>query len=238
MARKNKINTKLELLHIALHLFMVKGYTNTSVSDICNEIGVSKGIVAFHFHTKEHLLAELIHMLCDFQWKMMEREAEEGKSSLVAYLLELATMASVCDENPVAKDLYVSAYIHPMSLQIIRKNDTRKARNVFSEYCKDWQENDYREAENIVSGIEYSMFMKENTETLSLEQRIASSLDGVMKIYELPKEIRQKKIEKVMSMNYSEIGRNILQEFTKYVEERSMQELMKANKKPKGDVSK
>ena len=40
----------------------------------------------------------------------MEKETTGGKSSLLAYLLELATMASVCDENSVAKDFYISAY--------------------------------------------------------------------------------------------------------------------------------
>ena len=72
-------------------------------------------ILAFHFHTKEHLLAELVKEFCEFQWQMIEQEVADGKSSLLAYLLELATMASICAENPVAKDFHVSSYEVGMS---------------------------------------------------------------------------------------------------------------------------
>lgn len=230
MARRNRGNTKLEILHTALNLFLQVGYSNAYTSKIAKDVGISHGNLMFHFHTKEHLLAELINMLCDFQWEVMEREVEDGKSSLLAYLLEIATIASICDENPVAKDLYVSAYIHPMSLEIIRKNDTRKAKKVFTKYCEGWKKSDFMQAENMVSGIEYAVIMSENTEGVSLEQRIAGSLDTIMKIYELPKELRQSKIEKVLAMDYKKIGNHILQEFTEYVEEKSKSELLKAAK--------
>ena len=140
-------------------------------------------------------------------------------------LLELATMASMCEGNPVAKDFYVSAYTHPLSIKIIRENDTQKAIKVFGECCKEWTETDYIQAENVVSGIEYAMFVTENTDKVSLEQRIASSLDAIMKIYDLPKQLRQEKITKVLSMDYRNIGRNILRGFCNYVEEKNAKEL-------------
>lgn len=228
MARRK--NTRLEILQVAMHLFLKDGYTNTFIPQIAKEVGISKGNLAYHFPTKEHLLAELVKELCEFQWQVMEQEVAEGKSSLLSYLLELATMASICDENQVAKDFYVSAYIHPLSLKIIRENDTQKAMRVFEEYCKEWTETDFIQAENVVSGIEYAMFMTENADKVSLEQRIASSLDAIMKIYELPKVLRQNKLTKVITMDYRNIGQKILREFCNYVEEKNVKELQKAAK--------
>lgn len=225
-----KKNTRLEILQVAMHLFLKDGYTNTFIPQIAKEVGISKGNLAYHFPTKEHLLAELVKELCEFQWQVMEQEVAEGKSSLLSYLLELATMASICDENPVAKDFYVSAYIHPLSLKIIRENDTQKAMRVFEEYCTEWTETDFIQAENVVSGIEYAMFMTENADKVSLEQRIASSLDVIMKIYELPKVLRQNKLTKVITMDYRNIGQKILREFCNYVEEKNVKELQKAAK--------
>lgn len=228
MARRK--NTRLEILQVAMRLFLQDGYTNTFIPQIANELGISKGNLTFHFHTKEHLLAELVKELCEFQWQVMEKEVAEGNSSLLAYLLELAAMASMCEGNPVAKDFYVSAYTHPLSLKIIRENDTQKAIKVFREYCREWTETDFIQAENMASGIEYAMFVTENAEKVSLEQRISGSLDTIMKIYDLPKELRQEKITKVLSLNYRNIGQNLLRAFCDYVEERNAKELEVASR--------
>lgn len=50
---------------------------------------MSTGNLTFYFPTMEHLLTELVGLLCKFQWKMLEEEAAEGNSSLLAVCLEL-----------------------------------------------------------------------------------------------------------------------------------------------------
>lgn len=225
MAHRKSMNTKLEILQCATELFLEEGYTAAYITTIAKKLGISTGNLTFYFPTKEHLLAELVRELCMFQWQVMDQEVTEGKSSLVAYLLELATMTSIVKENPIAKDLYTSAYIHSLPLQIIRENDTQKAARVFQDYCPDWKESDFRLAENVVSGIEYSMFMEENAEDIPLDARIAAGLDAVLKIYGLPEELRRSKVEKVLSMDYRAIGRRILQDFMKYVENKNAQAL-------------
>ena len=210
-------NTQANILRVALKLFMEKGYSNTSVAMIGNELGITKGNIVFHYKAKEEMLVELVNKLCDFQWRLMEREVADGTSSLLAYLLEIATMVSVADENEVERDIYVAAYTNPVSLELIRKNDTRKARMVFEAFCPGWTEQDFINTENIVSGIEYSMFMTGNTQQLTLDERICCGLDAVMTLYGLPKELRQAKLQKVLDMDYRSLGRRILKEFYEYV---------------------
>ena len=201
MAKRKIINTKLEILQCSMELFLEKGYTASYVTTIAQKLGISTGNLTFYFPTKEHLLAELVKELCVFQWQTMEKAATDGKSSLLAYLLELATIVSVCDENSVAKDFYLSAYTHSLPLKIIRESDTQKTETVFSEYCKGWSETDFIIAENIVSGIEYSMLVTEDTAEVSLEKRIKSSLDVIMKIYDVPENIRKSLLQSVISMD-------------------------------------
>lgn len=222
---RKKINTKLEILQHALHLFLEEGYTTTYITTIAKDLNISTGNLTFHYPTKEHLLEELVKMLCDYHWIIMEDEVAEGRTSLLTYLLELTAMTSVCDENPIAKDLYASAYTHSMSLKAIRENDTRKAKVIFAEYCPDWTEEDYAMAENIVSGIEYATLMPENAKDIPLAKRIAGSLDAVMKVYDVPKEIRELKISKVLAMDYRKIGRLFLDGFSKYVESQNAKAL-------------
>lgn len=224
MARKNRINTKLEIKQVALHLFLEKGFTNVAVSEISKEVGISKGNFTFHYATKEHLLTELIKDLCAFQWLVMEREVEK-ENALMAYLFELATMAGSCYNNPVAKDLYVSAYTHPMSLRTIRENDTEKAMRIFGTYCPDWEEKDFALAENVVSGIEYAMFVTEHEEKITLDEKIVATLDAIMKIYNVPKDISEVSLKKVLALDYRKIGQRILGEFRDYVEMLNQKEL-------------
>ncbi len=218
MAKKRLNTTKLEIIQIALNLFLENGYSNTSARALCNELGISPGNLTFYFPSKEHLLAVLIEMLCDFQWKMMREEADDGISHVLAICLELMAMASASEENEPARDLFVSAYKCPMTLEIIRKNDSQRAKMVFSEYCHDWTDEQFKQAEILVSGIEYATLMITETST-PLDVRISGALDAILYIYNVPEEIRKSKIQKVLSMDYRKIGSRIFQEFKEYIKQ-------------------
>ena len=231
MARINKRElTKLEIIEVASECFLQNGYTDTSIKQVCNMLGMSPGNVTFYFPTKDHLLAELVELLGVYQWKMMEEEAGEGISSLLAVCLELTAMASVCDENEIARDFYLSSYTSPLCLGMVRKNDVEKAKSVFKEYTYDWSEERFCEAEVLVSGIEYATFMKAGPE-VSPEARIEGALDAILKIYGVPREMRRIKIQKVLAMNYREIGKRVFSGFKQFVKtenERAMLELLRA----------
>ncbi len=214
MARHTADTTRKEIIQVAIQMFLEKGYSNTSVKAISEELDISTGNLTFHYPTKEHLLAKLTEMLCDFQWKMMDVVADEGGTSLLAVCVELAAMASICEEDEIAKDFYLSAYKHNMSLDLIRKSDCKRAQMVFEEYCSDWTTEKYQVAEIMVSGIEYATLM--STDETSLENRIQGALDTIMMIYGVPEERRKRKIEKVMAMDYKMLGRRILQDFKEY----------------------
>ena len=218
MAKRERFQTRLEIIKLASEMFLTQGYTETSTKKLANELDISVGNLAYHFPTKEHLLAELTTKLCDYHLIVMEAEIDEGQTSLLAYLLELTSMMAICEENEVAKDLYASVYKNPMSLKIIRQADAEKIRHIFDVYCPEWSVSDFTLTENAVSGIEYASIMKENAEVFTLEQRIVKTLNMVMKAYNVPEEVRQQKIQKVLSIDYRKIGRQFIDGFTEYVE--------------------
>lgn len=234
MARISKSQlTKLEIIQVATRMFLERGYTKTTTAAICNELEMSKGNLTFHYPTKEHLLAVLVDMLCEFQWKLMEHEADEGISSVMAVCLELMSMASACEENEVAKDFFISAYSSPVTLDIIRKNDAERAKKVFADYCENWTDEQFAEAEILVSGIEYATLMTTD-DTVPLDVRITGALNQIMMIYNVPEELRKIKIQKVVAMDYRNIGKRILNEFIEYVEkvnEDAFTEIINSRKK-------
>ena len=209
---------------------MEKGYTRTTVSAIGKELGMSSGNLTFYFPTKEHLLAELVDLLCSFQWKRMEEEADEGISSVLAICLELTSMASACEAAPVIKDFFLSAYSSPMCLEIIRRNDTDRSKKVFGAFRPDWTEEQFAEAEILCSGIEYATLMTAN-DPVSLETRISGALNQILSIYGVPEEMRQTKIKKVFAMDYRNLGKRVLEEFKEYVEQANEQALLELLKR-------
>lgn len=217
--------TRLELIRHATKSFLEKGYSHSSVKVICKELDISPGVLTFHFQSKDQLLAALVELLCKYQWKMMEYEAKEGLSSVMALCLEFATMISMCEEDEIARDFYISSYSSPLCLGIIRKNDSERSKKVFKDYCHDWQDEKYDEAEILVSGIEYSTLITSGV-SVSIETRIAGALNNILSIYEVPEDIRKTKIERVLAMDYQKLGRRVLKGFKKYVEESNEQAFM------------
>ena len=214
--RKSKL-TKLEIIKKATSMFLEVGYSKTSPQMIAKELGISTGNLTYYYPTKEHLLAVLTDLLCKFQWKLMEYEAGEGMSSLLSICLELMTMAAACEESEVAKDFFVSTYQSPKCLEIIHNNDTARAKEVFAQYCPDWTDEQFREAEILVAGIEHATLSNIDY-TVPLETRISGALNTIMMIYNVPEEIRKIKIDKVLAMDYRSIGKRIFNEFKEYVE--------------------
>ena len=178
------------------------------------------GNLTFWFPTKEHILEEMMKELCAFQVQADAKEADKKYSLLIEYLFELAMFASVCEENPNIKDLVIASYTQPLPLAVIRANDTERSKRTFAEFCKEWSEIEYIQAENVASGIECAMFMTENAQKLTLEQRVTSSLDAIMKVYEVPKDIRQSVLKEVMAMDYRSSGNHVFEEFYSFVEEK------------------
>ncbi len=216
MALKKSEKTKRDILKTAIGLFFEKGYSFVSPNLIAKTLNMSTGNLTYYFPTKEHLLTVLVDDLCKFQWKLIEDEAKDGISSVMSICLELMTMAAACESNPVAKDFFISTYQSPMTLKIIRENDTQRSKEVYKEYCKGWTDEQFAEAGILASGIEYATLMSLG-EGVPLETRIAGALDKILYIYNVPEEIRKIKIQKSLSYDYKNLGEGLFNEFVEYV---------------------
>ncbi len=229
MARVRKENpTRILIIKTATEMFFERGFSQTTVAAIAKEAGISTGNITFHFPTKEHILDELVKMMCDFQWQAMEEATGEGKSSLLAYCLELTTMAAISEESEQMRDFFISAYSHPITLDSIRNNDVEKLKQIFGEYCGGWNDGRFEEAECIVSGIEFATLMTTD-HSPSLPARIAGALNSIMLLFGVPEQLRRQKLQKVLALDHRAVGRKLLEdfkEFTKQENNKAVEELL------------
>ena len=233
MARNRKPTpTKTVIVKIASELFFENGFTKTTSTEICKKADISPGNLTFYFPNKESILATLVQMMIDFQWKEMEAQTDEGKSSLLAYCLELTTLVALSEEIPQMQDFLFAAYSHPTTLDLIRINDTEKIKQVFTEYTVGWDDEKFIETETLISGIEYATLM--HTEhTASIEHRIEGALNTIMMLFGVSEELRRTKIKKVLAMDYRAIGRKVYEDFKRYVtetNEHNLEEISKSTK--------
>lgn len=218
MARRLKINTtKLQIIRASTKMIIEKGYTETTLKAIASAIDINPGLITFYFPTKEHLLSLLVDRLCEFQWRLMYGVADDGVDSILALSLELMAMASAAEENASAKDFFVSAYQSSMCLELIQQNDTLRAKQIFARYNPLWTDEDFRNSEALVSGIEYAT-LNTNSNSVELETRISSALTAIFRIYNVPESVVAENLEKVRNMDYRAVGRRIFKEFKEYID--------------------
>ncbi|MBQ6946680.1 MAG: TetR/AcrR family transcriptional regulator [Clostridia bacterium] len=216
MARKQTTTTKFEIIQVAGELFLEVGYSNTSPKMIAKELGLSTGNITYYFPTKEHLLKEIVEMLCDFQWKLLEYEADRGYGSAASICLELMTVASACAENEIARDFFVSAFQSEMCRNFLRENHVARAKRIFADRCGDWDHERYEQAEILVMGLQYATVVTTDA-TVSLPARISGALHQILSIYNVEEETRIQEIQKVLAMDCRALGGRVMAEFRKFV---------------------
>lgn len=218
MAKNNKSRlTKFEIIKAATHMFLEVGYSKTSPQMMAKELKISTGNLTYHYPTKEHLLAVLVEMLCEFQMKLISFAENHGYDSIMSICIELMTVASACEQNEIAQDFFISAFKSPMCLSCLRKSHVERSKKIFSEHCPDWTEEQFVAAEILVQGIDYGTIIAVDT-PVSLDKRISGALNQILGIYNVPEEIIRESIEKVLKMDCQNTGKRVLREFISYVE--------------------
>ena len=217
--------TKVEIIQVGTRMFLEKGFTETSVQAISQELGISKGNFTFHFPTKEHLLLELTKYLVKFHTREINIAKSEGLNNLLAYCWEVTAQIAMCEDHPQAKDFYLAIYSHPSTLSYVKEWGAQKNLLLLSKELPTWSLSRFRLVENAASSIEMSALTEPCTENYTLEDKIVVTLDSLLKLYDIPKEERQQAITDILNIDYRNIGKKIFKEFVKYVERLNQQAL-------------
>ena len=222
MARKKVVNeTKNAIIRVAIEMFLERGFTNTSVRAIAAELGISTGNITFYFPSKEHLLMVLVEMLCDSQWSMLEQQADEEETALMAFCMETMTVAAACEQNEIARDLFLSVFQSELCRNLLRENHVARAERIFSEYCGDWTHQQFRIAEILVMGIQYAVIIPTDVE-IPLPERIAGALNQILSIYGVPENNRAEKIRRILALDYNDIRQRVREGSLRYVDQLNM----------------
>lgn len=233
MARRRATTTKYEIIQVAAEFFMEVGYSNTSPKMIAEELDLSTGNITYYFPTKEHLLAVIVEMLCDFQWKMLEYEVEHDIDSVATICLETMTVAVACEESEIARDFFIATFQSESCRNYLRNDHVQRAKRIFASACAGWTDEQFHEAELLVMGLQYAAIVPTDAD-ISLKTRISGALHQILGIYNVDEDTRHTEIDKVLSKDCRGISRRVLEEFIGYVEktnEHALEEIIHSHRR-------
>jgi AcrR family transcriptional regulator len=100
--------TRARILEVATELFYARGYAGTSIRDIAEALGLTKGALYYHFAGKEALLDAMVAPLFDGLERLTQRVAggELDPESMITGLIELysaagsARLVAICLGDP------------------------------------------------------------------------------------------------------------------------------------------
>ena len=113
--------TRQRILDVAVDLFIEQGYAGTSVRDISDRLGMTKGSLYYHFASKEDVLNALVTPLMDD----LDRFTADAASAGSADAALLARLVDLLDEHGV---LLRSLMGDPSVLHGIARRQTMKQR--------------------------------------------------------------------------------------------------------------
>ncbi|WP_347489140.1 TetR/AcrR family transcriptional regulator [Desulfoscipio sp. XC116] len=87
------MNTREQILHSAVQLFGTKGYHATSIQDICQLAGVSKGAVFHYFSNKIELLFEIHEVIIDILLTQYESVLKNDQTNSAVKLRQLINIS-------------------------------------------------------------------------------------------------------------------------------------------------
>lgn len=206
---------QINVIRAATKLFLENGYTKTTFKMIEKDSGVKVGNITYYFHSKEELLKVLIEELMDFHATMLEEIQETNGDNLFAYAMEITAQIALCENNQSAWDLYFSSYNLPQTYEVIKAWATEKNYTLFHDRLPDWTEHDFKNVEEVASGIELAALKSVCDRNLTLDKKISLFLDSLLMLYKVSEEERKKVIEKVLALDYSKTGQEMFEKFIK-----------------------
>ena len=107
--RKNRTEPKekrrLQLIEATMRSIASHSLSETTVSTVSSEAGLSRGIINLHFKSKENLLAETLRYIAEeykASWEKALQSAGPSPAEQLAALVEVDFKLPVCDRNKLA----------------------------------------------------------------------------------------------------------------------------------------
>ena len=122
--RKDGLETKRKILAVCVRLFLEQGYKETSITQITENAGVTRGSFQNLFRTKDAVLLELVETMFSGQFSAAKSITGQQLPPVYAYAVETAIQLTLTELNERLREIYLEAYSLPDTAEYIHLHTT------------------------------------------------------------------------------------------------------------------
>lgn len=110
--KKDAQKRKKEIMTAAGELFHEKGYLNTTTQDIIKKVGISRGLLYYHFKSKEDILYQIVEGYLQPLIKRFENITQNEKLDPIEKVIEFINNTIISEEQAKPEDYTLKNTIH------------------------------------------------------------------------------------------------------------------------------
>ena len=208
--RKDGIETKNKILTVCVRLFLEQGYKNTTITQITEETGISRGSFQNFFPTKDAVLLELVKTMFGGQFGAARSMVGDNLQPVYIYAVETAIQLTLTELNESLREIYIEAYTVPYIAEYIFLQTTAELKQIFGGNFPGYTECDFYEIEIGTSGLMRNYMVKKCDIHFPLEHKVNRFLSAAMRVYNVSEEYREKVLAFVAALDLKTISTEVM----------------------------
>jgi AcrR family transcriptional regulator len=209
--RRDGIETKKKILTVCVRLFLEQGYKETSITQITENAGVTRGSFQNLFHTKDAVLMELVEAMFSGQFGAARSITDRHLPPVYAYAVETAIQLTLTELNERLREIYLEAYTLPDTAEYIHLHTTAELKQIFGESFPDYADSDFYEMEIGTAGLMRGYMARKCDIHFPLDRKLRRFLTAAMRVYRVPEEQQRQVLAFIQSLDIRRIAAEVME---------------------------
>lgn len=226
MARKATMSAeevKERTLYVAAQSFLEKGYTQTTLRGLAQATGIDLNAINRAFGCKENLLCMLVTYVLEEQFRMTESQLTSVTDDpIFFYATETTMQLYMAESRESVRELYLTAYSLPKTMDIIQQMITEKLERIFQSHLPDHTTKDFYELEIATGGIVRSFMARPCDMYFTMERKVRRFLQATLRIFQVPEEKIQQTIDFVQHFDFPTIAGGVVEHMLSQLQSNSI----------------
>ena len=209
--RKDGLETKRKILAVCVRLFLEQGYKETSITQITENEGVTRGSFQNLFRTKDAVLLELVETMFSGQFSAAKSITGQQLPPVYAYAVETAIQLTLTELNERLREIYLEAYSLPDTAEYIHLHTTAELKQIFGGNFPGYSDSDFYEMEIGTAGLMRGYMARKCDIHFPLDRKLSRFLTAAMRVYRVPEEEQRQVLAFIRSLDIRAIAAEVME---------------------------
>ena len=209
--RKDGLETKRKILTVCVRLFLEQGYKETSITQITENAGVTRGSFQNLFRTKDAVLLELVETMFSGQFSAAKSITGQQLPPVYAYAVETAIQLTLTELNERLREIYLEAYSLPDTAEYIHLHTTAELKQIFGGNFPGYSNSDFYEMEIGTAGLMRGYMARKCDIHFPLDRKLSRFLTAAMRVYRVPEEEQRQVLAFIRSLDIRTIAAEVME---------------------------